>query len=247
MEGEVDRVGYVYAMSTNLLAREGIYKIGSTVDLEERRLRLSADTSSPEPFHIYWFVRCPSVRDAQKLEKWVHAKLTGMGARYARNREFFRVGTPVGLAGCFTAGAKALGITIRANMRLDPYVVINESHSGYSLDLNDLKQLDEIYKKYYCRGAQDLAAMLMSAFIGTEFSAVCANLYSVLSDTVYGRPPTSDFSRLVAESLSICGLEEQAETLRMSVRQDLKMKRKDEGEDDTPDWTDFIETEALRG
>lgn len=242
-EQTLESVGYVYAMSTDSLSMRGIYKIGSTDDLDRRRKDLSHGTSVPEDFFISCFVRCPTVADARKLENWVQNELNKLGARHHKRREFYRIGTIVGLPGCFSAGAKFLGISIVPNVRACPKDIL-ENDDNFILLHENLESIDSIYHEYYRRGARDLAAMLLLTYSGNEIGVVAGHIMAQLDGSVIGYPSSNNLVSVVENAI---GVHSNQETVRKFL-QEVKGCRDDDDERafgsavDGSDWREFINT-----
>lgn len=241
----LESAGYVYAMSTESLSLRGIYKIGFTGDIDQRREKLSQGTSVPDEFFIEHFVRCPNIADARKLEAWIKNELNNLGARHHKGREFYRVGTTVGLVGCFAQGAKELGIEIIQNVRASPQDILENADDSILSDRN-LDSIDPIFRKYYLRGAQDLAALLMLASTGRNVDRVTADVMSQLngSNLTHGKP--TNLIEAVESAMKFHFGIDQANSFRSEVKfcqQSDCENRLFGNDDDLSEWPRFIRTD----
>lgn len=79
--------GCVYLMTSSVLQKEGILKIGSTTDHpDERAKQLTASTASPTPFIVLY---SRTVSDCNDVEAKMHSAFAH--CRVNQGREFFRV------------------------------------------------------------------------------------------------------------------------------------------------------------
>lgn len=78
--------GYVY-IATNPSFKDDIFKVGSTIDYEQRLKALSNLTSLPTPFEMVGVIK---TNNCNEVEKYLHTLLSTYAERVNENREFFR-------------------------------------------------------------------------------------------------------------------------------------------------------------
>lgn len=232
-KSEDSTVSFVYAMSTNILSLQGIYKVGVTSNLERRRKELSSGTASCEEFFISHFVRCRTRVDANRLEAKVKSKLDSDGTRYRNRREFFKVGTSVPLQGCFRECAAELCIEIFENISADPDEILEGSRYS-TLNKRNIAVLNKTIQKYYFKGATDLAGLYMLIdSLTTDFSFVSTihrELYNIEQDSENPK----DLLEILCRALSSIGHRQLVDNL-------LSIAKEDEAENDEIfEWRDMV-------